>query len=70
MTSAGTLKAMRDLKISHHRLDIPSLAPQGFDAKFGLPNAKGQIICTTFSTSKWLMQECVGGYSSMMIVML
>ena len=35
------LEAMRDLKISYHRLDSnPSLAPEGFNAKLSLPNCK------------------------------
>ena len=44
------LEAMRDLKIS---LDSnPSLVSEGFNAKLSLPNCKGRIICTIFSTSK------------------
>ena len=47
------LEAMRDLKISYHRPDCnPSLAAEGFNAKLSLPNCKGRIICTIFSTSK------------------
>ena len=65
------LEAMRDLKISYHRLDSnPSLAPKGFNAKLSLPNCKGRIICTIFSTSKKRIHAWKWIFYYMMTVML